>query len=170
MRAGLTPEIILERGGGWGDSPQPCGAQIPPGLAAQRGPAEPGGVQLCQPQKPPGLEDEAVVTFGARHAGFGPRSTAAGHQLGLGHQDSSSFHMCSPKRIPKVRNLRGGRERGQQGRVASFPVQHLDSRAGEKPLELLSQLMNSQIPGNPSKPQTTAPQTDAAHGSWHGQG
>lgn len=75
-----------------------------------------------------------------------PRSTAAGHQLGLGHHESSSFPMCSPKRIPKVRNLHGGRERGWQGCVVSFPVWHLHSRAGAKPPELLSQLMNSQIP------------------------
>lgn len=39
------PEIIPERGGGQGDSPQPCGAQIPPGLAAtfQTGPSRAGG-------------------------------------------------------------------------------------------------------------------------------
>lgn len=49
--------------------------------------------------------------------------------------------------------------------MASLPVWHLDSRAGAKPPELFSQLMYSQIPGNPPKPQTTAPQTDAAQGS-----
>lgn len=137
---------------------------------SRRAPAELGGLQLCQPQNSPGLEDEAVVTFGARHAGVSPQIYGCRASAGAGAPREQLLSNVQPQEDPKSQKSPWWKGKGMAGLCGVIPclasAQQSRGKASRAPLPA-DELPN---PRNSSKPQTTAPQTDAAHGSWHSQG
>lgn len=165
--------MIPERGRGQGDSPQPCGAQIPPGLAAQvpEGPSRARGDPAVPPPKLPraggcGSGDIWSETRWRQS----PDLRLRGISWGWGTRRAAPSPCAAPRGSQKseISMVEG---KGNSGAVWLHSLSSIwMAEQGQSLQTCLSQLMDSRIPENPSKPQTTAPRTDAARGSWHGQG